>query len=51
MIQFRNQIIKENLFESYRNGTLHLPQEIGSMIWNVQKLFNILIRVKDFNLF
>ena len=35
MTSFRNKIIEMNLFESYHNGSIPLPSEIGSMIWDV----------------
>jgi len=35
MINFRNKIIDMNLFESYHNGSITVPKEIGPIIWNV----------------
>jgi hypothetical protein len=36
-INFRNEIIEKNLFDSYRNGTISLPS--NGIIWNVNYFY------------
>ena len=48
MIEFREKIIEMNLFESYHNGSISIPKEIGIMIWNVLKLTTLKLLNKDF---
>jgi hypothetical protein len=35
MIEFRKNITDYGLFDAYKNGSIPLPTEIGSLVWNV----------------
>ncbi len=37
MIEFRKNITDSGLYELYKNGTYSLPDDVESMVWNVNK--------------
>lgn len=44
-INFRRQVLTNNTYNLYRNGTLSVPSDV-SMIWNVSKSKQLIVGLK-----